>query len=68
MRNRILAVAGLALLAGLATLWFVTNYERVSYKERVDYDTQYVQNWSMMRDISIIMKTVPAVCMSRGSY
>ena len=35
MRNRILAVAGLALLAGLATLWFVTNYERVSYKERV---------------------------------
>lgn len=53
---------------GLTGLWQISGRNDVSYKERVDYDTQYVQNWSMMRDISIIMKTVPAVCMSRGSY
>jgi hypothetical protein len=35
MRTRLLAFGGLAVLAALAALWFVTHYERVPYKERV---------------------------------
>ncbi|UHS59488.1 sugar transferase [Agrobacterium vaccinii] len=53
---------------GLTGLWQISGRNDVSYKERVDYDTQYVRTWSMMQDVSIIFKTIPAVCMSRGSY
>ncbi|WP_421424593.1 sugar transferase [Agrobacterium rosae] len=53
---------------GLTGLWQISGRNDVSYKERVDFDTQYVRNWSMMQDVSIIVKTIPAVCMSRGSY
>lgn len=53
---------------GLTGLWQISGRNDVSYKERIDYDTQYVRNWSMMQDVCIIFKTIPAVCMSRGSY
>lgn len=53
---------------GLTGLWQISGRNDVSYKARVDFDTQYVRNWSMMQDVSIIVKTIPAVCMSRGSY
>ncbi|WP_320197820.1 sugar transferase [Agrobacterium sp. rho-13.3] len=53
---------------GLTGLWQISGRNDVSYKERVDFDTQYVRNWSMMQDVFIIVKTIPAVCMSRGSY
>lgn len=53
---------------GLTGLWQISGRNDVSYKERVDFDTHYVRNWSMMQDVSIIFKTIPAVCMSRGSY
>jgi hypothetical protein len=35
MRTRILWAGGVLVLAALATLWWLTNYERVPYKERV---------------------------------
>ena len=35
MRNRVLVIGGLCLLAALGVLWFLSNYERVPYKERV---------------------------------
>ncbi|MES5097771.1 sugar transferase [Agrobacterium sp. BA1120] len=53
---------------GLTGLWQISGRNDVSYKARVDFDTQYVRNWSMMQDVFIIVKTIPAVCMSRGSY
>jgi hypothetical protein len=35
MRTRFLVAGGLALLAGLAALWWFTNFERVPHRERV---------------------------------
>lgn len=53
---------------GLTGLWQVSGRNDVSYAERVDLDTHYVKNWSLRNDIMIIAKTIPAVCLSRGSY
>jgi exopolysaccharide production protein ExoY len=53
---------------GLTGLWQVSGRNDVSYDSRVEFDRQYVENWSLVEDIRIILKTVPAVCMSRGSY
>ncbi|WP_137131350.1 sugar transferase [Rhizobium sp. FY34] len=53
---------------GLTGLWQISGRNDVSYESRIAFDTHYVQNWSLLQDMSIIVKTIPAVCMSRGSY
>jgi exopolysaccharide production protein ExoY len=53
---------------GLTGLWQISGRNDVSYESRIAFDTHYVQNWSLMTDMSIILKTIPAVCLSRGSY
>jgi exopolysaccharide production protein ExoY len=53
---------------GLTGLWQISGRNDVSYAARVAFDTHYVQNWSMLSDFSIVVKTIPAVCFSRGSY
>ena len=35
MNRRLLVLAGVAALAGLAVVWFLSNYEQVAYRERV---------------------------------
>ena len=53
---------------GLTGLWQVSGRNDVSYTTRVAFDRHYVENWSFVEDIRIIVKTLPAVCLSRGSY
>ncbi|MCM2473499.1 sugar transferase [Rhizobium sp. CG5] len=53
---------------GLTGLWQVSGRNDVSYASRVAMDTQYVKNWSLLSDFVIVARTVPAVCLSRGSY
>ncbi|AHK45817.1 exopolysaccharide production protein ExoY [Ensifer adhaerens OV14] len=53
---------------GLTGLWQISGRNDVSYAARVAFDTHYVQNWSLIRDFFIVVKTIPAVCFSRGSY
>lgn len=53
---------------GLTGLWQVSGRNDVSYESRVAFDTHYVKNWSLSSDMMIIAKTIPAVCLSRGSY
>ncbi|WEZ85285.1 sugar transferase (plasmid) [Rhizobium sp. 32-5/1] len=53
---------------GLTGLWQVSGRNDVSYASRIAFDTHYVTNWSLIRDVVIVAKTIPAVCLSRGSY
>ncbi|MFB9949558.1 sugar transferase [Rhizobium puerariae] len=53
---------------GLTGLWQISGRNDVSYETRIAFDTQYVQNWSLIGDFAIIAKTIPAVCLARGSY
>jgi exopolysaccharide production protein ExoY len=53
---------------GLTGLWQISGRNDVSYSTRVAYDRHYVENWSFVADIIIIIKTFPAVLSSRGSY
>ena len=51
---------------GLTGPWQVSGRNDVSYEARVAYDRQYVENWSLLKDMAIIVRTVPAVIMARG--
>lgn len=53
---------------GLTGLWQISGRNDVSYERRIAFDRHYVENWSFLSDVWIIVKTVPAVCFSRGSY
>lgn len=46
---------------GLTGAWQVSGRSLLSYDERVQLDADYVQHWSLRRDIVILLKTIPAV-------
>ena len=53
---------------GLTGLWQVSGRSGLSWDEAVRLDLYYVDNWSMVIDLVIIVKTVKAVLVSRGAY
>lgn len=53
---------------GLTGLWQISGRNDVPYRRRVAFDRRYVENWSFAFDLVIIVRTVPAVLASRGSY
>ncbi|ACL55881.1 sugar transferase [Methylobacterium nodulans] len=53
---------------GLTGLWQCSGRNDVSYEQRVKLDRAYVRTWSLMQDIRIILRTIPAVISSRGVY
>ncbi len=52
---------------GLTGLWQVSGRNDTSYRNRVVMDRAYVRRWSMMLDLWIILRTVPAVLSSQGA-
>ena len=52
---------------GVTGLWQVSGRSDCSYTERVRYDVLYASRWSLMRDLAILLKTVPAVLGRKGS-
>ena len=53
---------------GLTGPWQCSGRSDVSYEQRVMLDRQYVRDWSIRRDLVIILRTVPAVIRSSGVY
>jgi exopolysaccharide production protein ExoY len=53
---------------GLTGLWQVSGRSDTTYSERVQLDVDYVRHQSLRSDVEIMLKTVPAVLRTRGSY
>lgn len=54
---------------GITGLWQVSGRSDVSYEQRVRMDMYYIRNWSIWLDLQIILRTIPAVLISRrGAY
>jgi exopolysaccharide biosynthesis polyprenyl glycosylphosphotransferase len=58
----------LRVLPGMTGLWQVSGRSDLSWEEAIRLDIYYVDNWSMMQDLSILARTVGAVASSRGAY
>lgn len=56
-----------AVKPGLTGLWQVSGRSNTTYAERVALDVRYVRDWSVIGDILIILKTIPAILASRGA-
>jgi len=53
---------------GMTGLWQVSGRSDLSWEDTVRLDLYYVDNWSMLQDLSILMRTAGAVVGSRGAY
>jgi exopolysaccharide biosynthesis polyprenyl glycosylphosphotransferase len=53
---------------GMTGLWQVSGRSDLSWAEAVRLDLYYVDNWSMLQDLSILGRTIGAVFSSRGAY
>ena len=53
---------------GMTGLWQVSGRSDLSLEEAIRLDLYYVDNWSMVQDLSILSRTFGAVVGSRGAY
>jgi Undecaprenyl-phosphate galactose phosphotransferase WbaP len=53
---------------GVTGLWQVSGRSKLSYEARVKLDCEYVANWSLWRDLKILLLTVRSVVNQDGAY
>jgi exopolysaccharide biosynthesis polyprenyl glycosylphosphotransferase len=55
-------------LPGITGLWQVSGRSDLDFDDLVRLDFLYLERWSMMLDLSILLKTIPAVLTRRGAF
>jgi exopolysaccharide biosynthesis polyprenyl glycosylphosphotransferase len=55
-------------LPGITGLWQVSGRAELDFDDLVRLDFLYLERWSVLLDLSILMKTIPAVLTRRGAY
>ncbi len=55
-------------LPGMTGLWQISGRSGLDFDDLVRLDFTYIENWSIWSDVSIILKTIPAVLAQRGAY
>ncbi|MGH2470198.1 MAG: sugar transferase, partial [Chloroflexota bacterium] len=53
---------------GLTGLWQVSGRSHLNFEEMVLMDIYYIENWSLGLDLSILLKTIPAILSGTGSF
>jgi exopolysaccharide biosynthesis polyprenyl glycosylphosphotransferase len=53
---------------GITGMWQVSGRSDAAIEEYTRLDLYYVDNWSLLTDLVIMMKTVPVVLFGRGAY
>jgi exopolysaccharide biosynthesis polyprenyl glycosylphosphotransferase len=55
-------------LPGMTGLWQVSGRSELDFDELVRLDFLYLERWSVFLDLTILLKTVPAVVRARGAW
>ena len=58
----------LAITGGLTGLWQVSGRSEVPFEEMVLLDLYYIENWSLLMDLQILLRTIPRVLFAEGAY
>jgi exopolysaccharide production protein ExoY len=57
----------LAVTPGMSGLWQVSGRSNLSFETRVKLDQTYVRSWSLRNDLTILLRTLPAVLRRVGA-
>jgi lipopolysaccharide/colanic/teichoic acid biosynthesis glycosyltransferase len=52
---------------GLTCLWQVNGRNEIEFDEWVRLDLEYIDSWSIAKDVKILARTVPAVLRGTGA-
>ncbi len=55
-------------LPGITGLWQISGRSELTFDDLVRLDFNYLENWSIWLDVTILLKTIPAVFGRRGAY
>ena len=62
------AMRRLTVLPGITCLWQISGRCSVSFDEWMRLDNEYIDTWSPLNDLGIVVKTVPAVIRKDGAH
>jgi exopolysaccharide production protein ExoY len=57
----------LSLKPGMTGAWAVQGRSQVGYPDRTHIELAYVREWSLWKDLGLLLKTIPAVLYMRGA-
>ena len=57
----------LSMKPGITCLWQISGRNQVGFEEWMKLDLNYIDNWSLLLDLKILLKTVPVVLMGKGA-
>jgi exopolysaccharide biosynthesis polyprenyl glycosylphosphotransferase len=57
----------LSMKPGLTCLWQVSGRNEIGFQDWMKLDLSYIDNWSLLLDLKILLKTVPVVLLGRGA-
>jgi exopolysaccharide biosynthesis polyprenyl glycosylphosphotransferase len=57
----------LSMKPGLTCLWQVSGRNDLDFNRWMELDLQYIDNWSPLLDLKILLRTIPAVLSGRGA-
>ncbi|MNR82118.1 putative sugar transferase EpsL [compost metagenome] len=58
----------LAVVPGCTGLWQVSGRSTTTFNRMIELDLDYIENWSLRRDLLIVLKTVRVILRMEGSY
>jgi lipopolysaccharide/colanic/teichoic acid biosynthesis glycosyltransferase len=53
---------------GVIGLWQINGRNNTTYEERVEMDVEYAENISVLGDMAILIRSIPAILFGRGAY
>lgn len=57
----------LSVKPGLTCTWQVSGRSEVDFDRWMELDLHYIDHWSLWHDLSIVLRTIPAVLLGRGA-
>jgi lipopolysaccharide/colanic/teichoic acid biosynthesis glycosyltransferase len=57
----------LSVKPGITCLWQISGRNEIDFDEWVDLDLRYIDNWTYLLDLKILLQTVPAVLRKKGA-
>jgi lipopolysaccharide/colanic/teichoic acid biosynthesis glycosyltransferase len=58
----------LTVTPGLTCIWQVSGRSELDFDEWMAMDLEYIDSWSLVLDLRLMLRTVPAILIARGAY
>jgi lipopolysaccharide/colanic/teichoic acid biosynthesis glycosyltransferase len=58
----------LSMKPGLTCLWQVSGRNDIDFDTWMKLDMEYIDNWSLLLDAKILVKTIPVVLLAKGAH